>query len=183
VLFFGRVVLEKGLALLADAFDRLSAARPHARALIVGDGPARPWLEQRLPSACFTGFLKGQELAAAVASADVLLNPSVTETFGNVTLEAMASGLAVVAYRTAAARQHIEDGVSGLLAEPGDRAGFIAHAVSLAREPQLARELGRAARAAAAPISWERITVDFEAVLQETALEHAARREAAHATA
>jgi glycosyltransferase involved in cell wall biosynthesis len=107
----------------------------------------------------------------------------VTETFGNVTLEAMASGLAVVAYRYAAARQHIEDGVNGLLAEPGDRAGFIGHAVSLAHEPRRARELGRAARIAAAPVSWERITADFDAVLRETALAHATRRESAHAAA
>jgi glycosyltransferase involved in cell wall biosynthesis len=100
-----------------------------------------------------------------------------------VTLEAMASGLAVVAYRYAAARQHIEDGRSGLLAEPGDRAGFMAHAVSLARDPQLARELGRAARAAAEPVSWERITADFEAVLRETVLAHAERPEPAHVAA
>jgi len=100
-----------------------------------------------------------------------------------VTLEAMASGLAVVAYRYAAARQHLEHGRSGLLAEPGDRAGFIAQAERLAREPGLARELGCAARAAAEPISWERITADFEAVLLDTVQPAPARREAAHAAA
>ena len=178
-----RFAPEKNFPLILEAYDAMRRAAPSTRLVLVGDGPLEQELRAAGTGSVIAGRLVNGELSAHYASADVFLFPSLTETFGNVTLEAMASGLAVVAYRTAAARAHIEDGVSGLLAEPGDRAGFMAHAVSLAREPRLARELGRAARAAAAPISWERITVDFEAVLQETALEHAARREAAHATA
>jgi len=178
-----RFAPEKNFPLILEAYDAMRRAVPSTRLVLVGDGPLEQELRAAGTGSVIAGRLVNGELSAHYASADVFLFPSLTETFGNVTLEAMASGLAVVAYRTAAARQHIEDGVSGLLAEPGDRAGFIAHAVSLVHEPQLARELGRAARAAAAPVSWERITVDFEAVLQETALEHAARREAAHATA
>lgn len=178
-----RFAPEKNFPLVLEAYEAMRRAEPATRLVLVGDGPLEEALRAANTGSVIAGRLVNGELSAHYASADVFLFPSLSETFGNVTLEAMASGLAVVAYRTAAARQHIEDGVSGLLAEPGDRAGFIAHAVSLARDPQLARELGRAARAAAAPVSWERITADFEAVLQETALQHAARRETAHAAA
>jgi glycosyltransferase involved in cell wall biosynthesis len=178
-----RFAPEKNFPLVLEAYEAMRRANPSVKLVLVGDGPLLAQLRAANTGSVIAGRLVNGELSAHYASADVFLFPSVTETFGNVTLEAMASGLAVVAYRYAAARQHIEDGVSGLLAEPGDRAGFIGHAVSLARDSQLARELGRAARDAAAPVSWERITADFEAVLQQTALGHAARREAAHATA
>jgi glycosyltransferase involved in cell wall biosynthesis len=178
-----RFAPEKNFPLVLEAYAAMRRAVASTKLVLVGDGPLQHELRAANTGSVIAGRLVNGELSAHYASADVFLFPSLSETFGNVTLEAMASGLAVVAYRTAAARQHIEDGVSGLLAQPGDSAGFIAHAVSLAREPRLARELGRAAREAAAPISWERITAEFEAVLQETALQHAARRETAHAAA
>jgi len=108
------------------------------------------------------------ELSAHYASADVFLFPSMTETFGNVTLEAMASGLAVVAYDYAAARQHIVHGRSGLLAAVHDRVSFIEHAAALARDLPRARTLGRHARAVAEPLGWEKVVADFESVLYET---------------
>jgi glycosyltransferase involved in cell wall biosynthesis len=178
-----RFAPEKNFALVLEAYAAMRRANPSVKLVLVGDGPLEQELRAANTGSVIAGRLVNGELSAHYASADVFLFPSVTETFGNVTLEAMASGLAVVAYRYAAARQHIEDGVSGLLAEPGDRAGFIGHAVSLAREPQRARELGRAARIAAAPVSWERITADFDAVLRATVLSHATRRESAHAAA
>jgi glycosyltransferase involved in cell wall biosynthesis len=178
-----RFAPEKNFPLVLEAYKAMCRANPSVKLVLVGDGPLLEELRAANTGSVIAGRLVNGELSAHYASADVFLFPSVTETFGNVTLEAMASGLAVVAYRCAAARQHIEDGVSGLLAEPGDRAGFIAHAVSLAREPQFARELGRAARAAAEPVSWERITADFEAVLRETVLAYAERREPAHVAA
>jgi glycosyltransferase involved in cell wall biosynthesis len=178
-----RFAPEKNFPLVLEAYEAMRRANPAVRLVLVGDGPLLVELRKANTGSVVAGRLVNGELSAHYASADVFLFPSVTETFGNVTLEAMASGLAVVAYRYAAARQHIEDGCSGLLAEPGDRAGFMAHAVSLAREPQRARELGRAARAAAEPVSWERITADFEAVLRDTSLAAGRRRESAHAAA
>ena len=178
-----RFAPEKNFPLVLEAYAAMRRANPSVKLVLVGDGPLLEELRAANTGSVIAGRLVNGELSAHYASADVFLFPSVTETFGNVTLEAMASGLAVVAYRYAAARRHIEDGVSGLLAEPGDRAGFIAHAVSLAREPQFARELGRAARAAAQPVSWERITADFEAVLHETVRTHTKRHEPVHVAA
>jgi glycosyltransferase involved in cell wall biosynthesis len=178
-----RFAPEKNFQLVLEAYEAMRRANSATRLVLVGDGPLLAQLRKANTGSVIAGRLVNGELSAHYASADVFLFPSVTETFGNVTLEAMASGLAVVAYRYAAARQHLEHGRSGLLAEPGDRAGFIAQAERLAREPGLARELGRAARAAAEPISWERITADFEAVLLDTVQPAPARREAAHAAA
>jgi len=178
-----RFAPEKNFPLVLEAYEAMRRANSATRLVLVGDGPLLAQLRKANTGSVIAGRLVNGELSAHYASADVFLFPSVTETFGNVTLEAMASGLAVVAYRYAAARQHLEHDRSGLLAEPGDRAGFIAQAERLAREPGLARELGCAARAAAEPISWERITADFEAVLLDTVQPAPARREAAHAAA
>ena len=152
VLFFGRVVLEKGLNLFADVVDRLGGAR--VRALVVGEGPARPWLMNRLPGAVFTGFLGGADLARAVASADVLLNPSTTEAFGNVNLEAMASGLAVVCADLPNSRALLSHGATGLLCAPADVETYAAAVSRLADQPSLRAGLGRDARAASARHDW-----------------------------
>lgn len=118
VAFVARLVREKGLDTLAETFNRLRARGVPHRALIVGEGPARPWLEEQMPQAIYTGFQSGEALARAYASADLLFNPSSTETFGNVTLEAMASGLAVVAARATGSLCLVEDGQSGMLVTP-----------------------------------------------------------------
>ena len=154
VLFFGRVVLEKGLALFADAFDRLRATHPRAKALVVGEGPARPWLMQRLPDAVFTGFLAGADLARAVAGADVLLNPSTTEAFGNVNLEAMASGLAVVCADLPSSHALLSQGVTGLLCAPANAETYAAAVGRLLDRPGVRAALGRAARDASARHDW-----------------------------
>jgi len=174
-----RFAREKNFPLVIEAYEAMRRANPATRLVLVGDGPLQAELRRANTGSVIAGRLVNGELSAHYASADVFLFPSVTETFGNVTLEAMASGLAVVAYRYAAARQHLEHGRSALLAETGDRAGFIAHAERLAREPALVPALGRAARAAAEPVSWNRITRDFEAVLRETAALHGAPAHAA----
>jgi glycosyltransferase involved in cell wall biosynthesis len=175
-----RFAPEKNFPLVLEAYAAMRAANPDVRLVLVGDGPMLAELRRASTGTVIAGRLVNGELSAHYASADVFLFPSESETFGNVTLEAMASGLAVVAYRYAAARQHLEHGRSALLAETGDRAGFIAQAVRLACDPALVRALGRAARAAALPIGWGRITRDFESVLAETAVP---RGEAAHAAA
>jgi glycosyltransferase involved in cell wall biosynthesis len=175
-----RFAPEKNFPLVLEAYHAMRAANPAVKLVLVGDGPMLAELRRAHTGSVIAGRLVNGELSAHYASADVFLFPSESETFGNVTLEAMASGLAVVAYRYAAARRHLEHERSALLAETGDRAGFIAQAVRLARDPALGRALGQAARAAALPISWERITRDFESVLAATA---APRGETAHAAA
>jgi glycosyltransferase involved in cell wall biosynthesis len=120
VLFCARIVWEKGLRTFVRALDRLDGDGPDHRVLVVGDGIQRGWLEAQLPEAIFTGFLADDELACAYASSDVFLYPSTTETFGNVTLEAMASGLPVVGALAPGTRSLVDDGHSGLLVPPDD---------------------------------------------------------------
>jgi glycosyltransferase involved in cell wall biosynthesis len=126
-------------------------------------------LRHRNVGCVIAGRLVNGALSAHYASADIFLFPSTTETFGNVTLEAAASGLGIVAYRYAAAREHLLHERSALLAPFDERAAFIAEALRLARDLPLARSLGRAARAAAEIVTWERIVEDFEAVLIDVA--------------
>ena len=155
VLFFGRLVLEKGLAVFADAFDRLRQGRRDVRALVVGDGPARAWMAQRLPDATFTGFLAGPELGRAVASADVLLNPSATEAFGNVNLEAMASGLPIVCGDLPSSRFLIKDEQTGLLCAAGEPQAYAEALHRLLVRPAWRARLGATAHAASRAYSWE----------------------------
>lgn len=117
VAFVGRLVLEKGLGIFADTLDLLKEQGLHVRALIVGDGPERERFEERLPDAVFTGYLNGEGLAQAYASADIFFNASVTETFGNVTLEAMACGLPLVCADATGSRSLVDHGQNGFLAE------------------------------------------------------------------
>src|SRR5262249_23576350 len=141
---------EKNFPLVLDAFRAMRAVRPDIRLVLVGDGPMaeelRAELEGEMRGVVVAGRLVNGALSAHYASADLFLFPSTTETFGNVTMEAMASGLAVVAYDYAAARQYIVHGQSGLLAKVDDRVGFLEHAAALARDLPRARELGRNAR-------------------------------------
>jgi glycosyltransferase involved in cell wall biosynthesis len=117
--FVGRLVMEKGLDVFSDTIDRLARRKVRHKVLVVGDGPARDWFEKRLPDAAFAGFQAGPDLGRAVASMDMLFNPSVTETFGNVTLEAMAAGLPVVAAIATGSQSLVTEGVTGRLVRPG----------------------------------------------------------------
>jgi glycosyltransferase involved in cell wall biosynthesis len=175
-----RFAPEKNFPLLLEAYRAMRVARPDAKLVLVGDGPMRGELERAGLGCIVAGRKVNGDLAAHYASADIFLFPSVTETFGNVTLEAMASGLAVVAYDYAAARQHLADGTSALLAPRDDSAGFIARAVILARNPGHARALGRAARGAAEALGWPRVAGEFESALLDTA---ASRRQGGRAAA
>jgi glycosyltransferase involved in cell wall biosynthesis len=169
-----RFAPEKNFPLVLDAYRTMRAVNPATRLILVGDGPMAEDLKRAGLGIVVAGRLVNGELSAHYASADIFLFPSTTETFGNVTMEAMASGLAVVAYDYAAARQHIVHGRSGLLAPVDDRIGFIEHAAALARDLPRARKLGQRAREVAEPLGWDKVVVDFETVLRETIAEHAA---------
>ncbi len=165
LLYVGRLAREKNLTLLVSTFLAVREVLPGTRLIVVGDGPMRTQLERSCPGAIFVGAQTGGVLAACYASADIFLFPSLTETFGNVTLEALASGTAVVAYAAGAAAVHVRDRVNGLLVPPGDERAFIAGALMLARdEPQRLR-IGVAARRTALQLRWDNILEDFETTL------------------
>jgi glycosyltransferase involved in cell wall biosynthesis len=165
VMVVGRLAAEKNLALAVSAFARMRERDPGLRLVLVGDGPERAALSRRCADAVFAGMRTGEDLARHYASADMFLFPSLTETFGNVTLEAMASGLAVLAFDYAAAREHLRDGESGLLVPFDDADAFERRAVELATAPGLDVSLGHRARATAETLDWEHIHDGFERVL------------------
>lgn len=168
VLHVGRIAAEKNLALLERAFRALQARHPQRRMklVLVGDGPQRAALLNAMPDAVFCGVQRDQALAAHYASADLFLFPSLSETFGNVVLEAQASGLAVVAYDQAAAGQHIRHGHNGALAMPGDEAAFIDSACWLLEDPETLRRVRLNARQHASRQGWPAIVQQFEAYLR-----------------
>ncbi|MGH8632179.1 MAG: glycosyltransferase family 4 protein [Burkholderiales bacterium] len=170
-LHVGRLAPEKNLRLAVRAAEAMRAANPRLRMVWVGDGPEREVMQRALSGHVFAGMRTGEDLAAYYASADLFLFPSTTETFGNVTLEAMASALAVIAYDYAAAAQHIEHGVSGLLAPLGDEAAFVRHAIeTVVSTPRLAG-LRASAREAARRVDWDNVYGDYERVLLEVVQE------------
>jgi glycosyltransferase involved in cell wall biosynthesis len=166
LLYVGRIAAEKNLDALIPAYAAVRARAPRCRLVLVGDGPARAHLEARCPDAIFAGMRRGTDLAAHYASADVFVFPSLTETFGNVTIEALASGLAVVAFNCAAAAQTIRHADNGLLAAVDDPGAFAALAASAASDPALARAMGRRARESALELSWERVVQELETLLE-----------------
>lgn len=155
IVFVGRLVREKRLDVVTDVADRLDAAGMAHRMLFVGDGPDRAALEKRLSQAVFTGFLGGEDLAAAYASSDLFLFPSDTESFGNVTLEAMASGLPTVCADATGSRSLVVDGVTGYLAPPGDGAASFEAVARLLADEALRGRMGAAARARSLEFSWD----------------------------
>lgn len=160
-----RIAAEKNLPAAIHAFEQMRAARPDAKLVMVGDGPARAALQERHPHVIFTGMRTGEDLAAHYASGDIFLYPSLTETYGNVTVEAMASGLATIAYDYAAARQHIRHEKNGLLAAFDDAAAFTAQAAGLVDDAARIRRLRTQARQTAESLAWDHIMAQMEAVL------------------
>jgi glycosyltransferase involved in cell wall biosynthesis len=151
------------------AFRALQAVRPDARFAWVGDGPAREALERDNPDFVFCGVQRGEALARHFASGDLFVFPSHSETFGNVTLEALASGVPTVAFDYGAAREHLRDGVHGAALADGDDAGFIDAVVRLGSDDVLRGAMRMAARGAVADLRPERVAADFDAVLQDIA--------------
>jgi phosphatidylinositol alpha 1,6-mannosyltransferase len=170
--FLGRLVLEKGLDVFAAVCGALTARGVPHRVLVIGEGPARPWFAERVPAAVFTGFQRGDDLARAVASMDVLFNPSVTETFGNVTSEAMACAVPVVAARATGAIDLIEDGVNGFLVPPRDVDAYADAIAELVRDPARAAAAGTAGHAMAQAYVWD----DVNRAVLDTYLEVIERR-------
>jgi glycosyltransferase involved in cell wall biosynthesis len=155
--FIGRLVMEKGLDVFSDTMDQLTARQVRHKVLVVGEGPAREWFQNRLPNAVFTGFQKGPDLGRAVASMDMLFNPSVTETFGNVTLEAMACGLPTVAARATGSESLVTEGVTGRLIRPGAISDFADALQSYCLDEDARTRAGRAAQARAERNGWDQV--------------------------
>ncbi|QDZ07345.1 glycosyltransferase family 1 protein [Sphingomonas panacisoli] len=160
--FLGRLVLEKGLDIFADVMNELTRRGVPHRVMVIGEGPARDWFAERVPEAAFTGFQSGDDLGRAVASMDVFFNPSVTETFGNVTAEAMAAGVPVVAARATGAVDLVEDGVTGFLVPPRDVGAYADAIQRLVQDNDLRRNAGQAGHDAAKVYEWDPVN---EAVL------------------
>jgi phosphatidylinositol alpha 1,6-mannosyltransferase len=157
IAFLGRVVMEKGLDVFSDAVHAFATFGLKHRVLVIGEGPARPWFEEQLPDAIFTGQLTGNDLARALASSDVFLNPSVTEAFGNVTLEAMACALPVIAAESTGATNIVRYGVTGMLVDGTDPDEFAEALAGYARDPELRRRHGEAGLEIAKTMDWDTI--------------------------
>jgi len=171
-LYAGRLAAEKNLPLLRDTFTAMLAARPDITLVVVGDGPGRAMLQRALPQAHFTGFIDRESLVRHYASADLFVFPSISETWGNVVLEAMASGLAVVAFRHAAGAELIEDDRNGINLAVGDETGFQEAAVTLCQQPARYARLGRAARERALTYRWSAIADTFLITLTQPREHH-----------
>ncbi|MEL6878412.1 MAG: glycosyltransferase family 1 protein, partial [Pseudomonadota bacterium] len=157
IVFLGRLVMEKGLDVFAETIVQLRKRQAPHKVLVIGDGPARGWFEDALPGGIFAGFQTGADLGKALASGDVFFNPSITETFGNVTLEAMASGLPVVAAGATGASSLVNDWESGRLVPPGDSAAFAEALAPYCTAHDLRRRHGAAGEAKSRDYSWEAI--------------------------
>lgn len=179
VLSVGRVAPEKNLHVVIDAYRALARRVPQARCVIVGDGPGRAALEAAHPDVIFAGTRRGDELGAYYASADLFVFPSLTETFGNVVLEAMASGIPVVAYAEAAAREFIRNGQNGIRVAPGNEGGLIERAATLGADATVRKAMGHAARTSVAGLSSESVVNEFETIMQSLSEESVHERSTA----
>jgi glycosyltransferase involved in cell wall biosynthesis len=179
VLHVGRIAPEKNLELAIQAFRAIQQDDPRARFVIVGDGPARASLAERHPDIVFTGVKRGEDLARHYASGDLFLFPSLTETFGNVTLESLASGVPVVAFDYGAAREHLVDPRAGTRVAMADHDAFIAAATAFAtriaqQRPTASFTPRSHARAAVADLDLASVASHFADLLAELSLRRAA---------
>ncbi|MBV7259375.1 glycosyltransferase family 4 protein [Erythrobacter crassostreae] len=162
IVFLGRLVMEKGLDVFAETIVQLRKRQVPHKVLVIGDGPAREWFETNLPGGIFAGFKTGADLGQALASGDIFFNPSITETFGNVTLEAMACGLPVVAAGATGAASLVNHGVTGQLVPPTkdkdtNAAAFAEAIAPYCTDPALRMSHGAAGEARSREFSWEAI--------------------------
>jgi phosphatidylinositol alpha 1,6-mannosyltransferase len=155
VTFISRLVWEKNLRLFADVVNRLRLKYTHVKPLIGGEGPALEEMKEMMPDAEFAGFLKGEELARAYASSDLFFFPSETETFGNVTLEAMASGLPCIVADATGSKSLVEHGVNGYLAETDKPDDFYNYIEKLIVDSELRKKMAANSLIKAGNYSWE----------------------------
>ncbi len=160
--YVGRLAPEKNLGLLLEAFRAVQSQQPRARLVLVGDGPMRAELRAACPGAVFAGLRHGDDLASHYASMDLFAFPSQTETFGNVTTEALASGLPLVAFEHAAAGQLVRTGHNGLLVPCDDAPGFVSAVLRLASDELLRRRIAPQARGSALALGWDGVVARFE---------------------
>jgi glycosyltransferase involved in cell wall biosynthesis len=165
-LYVGRMAAEKNLPLVVRTFCELQRKFPDFRGVFVGDGPKLAELRAEHPEFHYAGVRFGEDLAKYYGSADLFVFPSLTETFGNVTLEAMASGLEVIAFDYAAAKQHIESGRNGFTAPFGDEEAFIGAALAAAGHPDAA-SIRAEARGSARKVRWKKVVKRFEVCLKD----------------
>jgi len=167
VIHVGRIAAEKNLRLAVRSFRALQQLQPDARFVLVGDGPERERLALENPDFHFCGVQRGEALARHFASADLFVFPSTSETFGNVTLEALASGVPTVAFGYGAAREHLRHGVDGAAVATGDEAGFIRACARIGSEPLMRAAMARSAPGAVAGLQPARVAADFDAILAQ----------------
>jgi glycosyltransferase involved in cell wall biosynthesis len=168
VVHVGRLAPEKNLTMLLAAFEAMRAQNRKAKLVLVGDGPARKWVETRCPDAVFVGMRAGEDLATHYASGDLFFFPSLTETYGNVTVEAMASGLAVLAFDYAAAAQLIRSNDNGVVAPIEDPEQFVECARALASDLPRVRAMGVRARQTTSELGWDTILEQIESTFLAT---------------
>ncbi len=174
IAYVGRLAPEKNLPLVIKTFEAIRTHVPDARLVLVGDGPARRTMESGQPGLVFAGMRTGEDLARHYASADLFLFPSLTETFGNVILEALASGVPVIAYRMAAAAEHVRHVETGMLVQAGANAEFIRAAVDFLLKPDMLARGREAAAASVAGQRWEQVVERLEAALHDAIGAHGA---------
>ena len=174
VAFFGRLVLEKGTVLFADVIAELRRRGRRIVPLVIGDGPERARLEEMLGEAVFTGHVEGRDLSRAIASAEVVVNPSVTEAFGNVNLEAMSAGPVVIAADVPVTRNMIDDGETGVLVEANTVPAFSEATERLMADAALRRAIAARAQAAAQAYDWtailDGVVAEYRALVKPEAL-------------
>ena len=183
VLHVGRMAAEKNYTLLFQAYAAMRAANPRLRFVLAGEGPLQARLRREHPEHVFAGFFSREDIGRYYASADLYIHASLTETFGNVLTEAMASGLPVAGFDYAAARQFVRHGVNGLTAPCDNPDALIGAAVTLATDADLRRRLGAAARASLRDQSWDQVIARFEADLHAVIAEDRVLRQAPPSTA
>jgi len=176
VSFVSRLVWEKELRTYIESIRSLQKEFPKVRAMVVGDGPAMKEAQKLLPNGIFTGFCSGDDLARAYASSDIFLFPSFTETFGNVTLEAMSSGLPCLVADAIGSRSLVIDGQNGFLAKAGDLSDFITKLRILIEDASLREQMAQQSRVMAMNYQWSSINQalveDYYKVIDEYAIKH-----------
>jgi glycosyltransferase involved in cell wall biosynthesis len=160
----GRMAPEKNLEQVLRTYESLRLTDTQLKLVMVGDGPLREQFQQRHPNIIFPGMLSQTELAAYYASSDLFVFPSQTETFGNVTLEALASGIPVLAFDCAAARDWVQHGINGWLVPENNSDGFVDQAVAIFKTPNLLEQVTFSTRQQVVHLDWDQIAEQVESV-------------------